>query len=94
MSWINKNPTTRQRRPPFQSLVRGVQETAETLQTTAIAFGCLPELECKTLLLKTLHTLDTGLRGTELQPSWKPPPGELALTESEGVRQLWRGKSN
>jgi hypothetical protein len=32
------------------------------IQTTAVALRCLPEVEGKSLLLKTQHTSDMGLR--------------------------------
>lgn len=36
-----------------------------SMWTTAIALNSLPEFECKTLLLKTPHTLDTDLERLE-----------------------------
>lgn len=44
--------------PPFKSLIRGLEDTPQIIWPTAIALGCLPELEGKTLVLKTPHTLD------------------------------------
>jgi hypothetical protein len=38
-------------------------ETPTTISTIAAAFGCLPDVGDKSLLLKTPRTLDTGLRG-------------------------------
>lgn len=35
----------------------------------AIAFGCLPETEDQTLMLKIPQTIDTGYGGTELEVS-------------------------
>lgn len=38
-----------------------------------MALGCLPEVEGKTLLLKTPCTLDIGLREFQLELSGTPP---------------------
>lgn len=38
----------------------GNPETPKRVQATTIALGCLPELDDKTLFLKTLHTLGKG----------------------------------
>lgn len=49
-----------QEKPPFQ-VVRVVQEPPHTIQVSSVALGCLAEVETMSLLLKTLHTLDTEL---------------------------------
>lgn len=46
----------------------------QTIQTIVITLGCLPELDSKTLLLKTSYTLVTGLGEVKLVLLWKPPP--------------------
>lgn len=55
--------------PPDQKLlellIRGVQETSNTIQAIS-AHCCLLELETKTLLLK-----DTGLGGIKMELTWE-----------------------
>lgn len=46
-------------------------------------------IENKKLLLKTPHTLDTGLGKTELKLTWKP---SLALTVAEGITSAVKGE--
>ena len=68
----NKNSGARHWKPAFELLVRGAQKIPLTKKAIAIVLGCFPELEGKTLLLKTPCTLDTGLRGicgTDQEPS-------------------------
>lgn len=43
-------------------------QTHKTVEATAIALGCPPELEYKTLLLKTLDTFAKGCSETERPP--------------------------
>lgn len=76
--------------PPFELLVRRVQETPQTVQVSANALGCLPEFEGETVLLKIPETSDTGLGGIELDLTWKPPTQGPALTVSEGSMQAAR----
>lgn len=52
-------------------LVRQIQDSPKTICAIVIAYGCPLECEGKTALLKTPHTLDTGLRGTKLEPTWE-----------------------
>jgi hypothetical protein len=42
-------------------LVRGVYQTSKTIWAITVAFGCLPDGEDKSLLIKILCPLDTGL---------------------------------
>lgn len=44
------------------------QEVPKTTQAVAVAvaLGCLPQVAGKSLLLRTLHTWDTGHRGSDL----------------------------
>lgn len=51
----------------FKLLFRATLETPQTVLAIAIAFGCLPELDGKALLLKTAHTFVTGNR--EMRPA-------------------------
>lgn len=44
------------------------------MQAIAVALSCLPEIAGRSLLLKTTSTLDTGLRGINLDLTQKPPP--------------------
>lgn len=46
--------------PPFELLVTDIPEILKAIHTTDIVLGCLLELNGKTLLLKTPHTLTTG----------------------------------
>lgn len=62
-----------------------------SLWTIAIALNCFPEFEVR-LLLKTPHTLDTGLGRVELGGTGKPSPRELALIVSESVMQVVKGE--
>lgn len=52
--------------PPFELLARAVEETPP-VWAVAAALGFLPEVECKTLLLKTPNVLDIRLRKIELE---------------------------
>lgn len=65
MDYFTKTPETGM----GNLLSRDVQESPQTVETVAIALGCPPELEGKTLLLKTPHTSDTGLRGIKVERS-------------------------
>lgn len=50
---------------------QGSPKTPQTI--SAIAIGCLPEHENKSLLLKTLRTWSRGLKGIRVDPIWKRP---------------------
>lgn len=60
-----KYPNTRHKKPNFELLVRGVQETFPKLEAL-VALGCLPESDSKSLLLKTPHPSVIGLVENEL----------------------------
>lgn len=60
---------------------------------TAAAFGCLPELERKTLVLRTPNSLDIGPGGIELEMAWKCTRG-LAIIYLKILRKLPREKSS
>lgn len=45
----------------FKVLVKVDEQSPATVQAFTVALGCLSEVEGKWLLLKTTHTLDTGL---------------------------------
>lgn len=55
---------------------------------------CLPELEGKTLLMKTPCTWDTRVGGIGLVMTWKPPSWGLTLTVPKELYTLPREKSN
>lgn len=57
----HKTSSARHKNLPFKLLVRKFQETPKTVYPLVVALGCLPELDSKTLLLKTLYTWDTAL---------------------------------
>lgn len=62
-----KNLSTKHEKLFLNLLVRLVQETPKPIQAFAVALGCLPELESKTLLLKTQAVED--LSGSDLKAS-------------------------
>lgn len=68
---LNKIPSASQGNPSFELLGVGVQETPKTIQVFSVPF---PDLEGNTLLLMIVHTLDTNLRGIELDLISKSPP--------------------
>lgn len=47
----NKKPVPRYKIPPLELLI--APETPSTMQAIAVALSCLPELDGKTLILKT-----------------------------------------
>lgn len=53
------------------------------LKAVATAIGCVPELDCKTILLEALHTLTAGRGEIKLGLPWKLPPCSLAFTVLE-----------
>lgn len=59
------------------------EKTYQITLDTAIAPGCLPELEVKNLLLKTPFTVDTGLGGIELELT-------RSLCPEDWLSQYWR----
>lgn len=58
------------------------------------AFVCLPVLDVKNLLLKMLHSLNTGHGEAMLQLSWTLPPWWLAFMISEVACRLLGKKSH
>ena len=64
-------------------LIRGIQETPETIQSIIVALGCLSWVEGNSLLLKTSWISGTGHGGFKLDLTWKAPPWEPALTVPE-----------
>lgn len=57
------------------------------MQDIAIALGCTPELDGKSLLLKTPHTLATEHGEIKSAPIRKPPPCWLVFTGLEHAMQ-------
>lgn len=53
-------------------LVIEVQKTPQTILAIVIDLDLPPE--SRTVLLKAPHTSDAGLRRTELELTWRPPP--------------------
>ena len=47
-------------------LVRGAQETLQTIEAISVVLGCFPEVVGKFLSLKILRTSDIGPGGSEL----------------------------
>lgn len=70
----------------------GVQKTPQTIQDTVIAFGCLPWLEGKTLLLKSRYSSDTLLGELLLKVTWKPSAWRLVLIVLESAVQAATGE--
>lgn len=58
----------------FQLFIREVQEAPKTIAATAIDFVFLPEVEYKSILLKTLCNSDTGFRRYEVDLTWEDCP--------------------
>lgn len=50
----------------LSSYIRRFQETYKTKEVINVAFGYLPVVKCKSLISKTLYTLDTGLERFKL----------------------------
>lgn len=63
----------------FGAIAQGISGDFSNNMGTAAAFGCLPDLEGKLLLLKVSPTSDTGLEEIDLELTWKPHPGGLHL---------------
>ena len=59
-----------------------------------MACDFIPVLEDKARLLKTLHTLDTGLRKINLKLTWNLPPWGLDLIVSKMLCKLPREKNH
>lgn len=74
IDYVSKAPTPGIRIPLLSYWYKLFKRFPTTLWATAVVCGYLPEVEGETLLLKTLWTSDTGLRGPELDLAWKPPP--------------------
>lgn len=67
--------------------------THKPIQGIAVSFGCLPAFEGNSILWKTMHSSDTGLRETELNLTQKLDPWGLAFIALEGaVLAVKRGK--
>lgn len=62
--------------PPHELLVEEESGISETTRAIALDLGCPPELNAKTPLLKTKHTLWWG-RKLRLQQTWNSPPCRL-----------------
>lgn len=74
-------------------LTKEVPEVPQTQKATAATVGYMPELDDKTLLLKTLHvyTLTIGHGKIRLGLNWKFPPCWLAFRVPEGAVQAAGG---
>lgn len=62
------------------------------LKAVATAIGCVPELDCKAILLEALHTLTAGEGEIKLGLPWKVPSCSLAFTVLEGTTQAPGGE--
>lgn len=71
-------------------MVKGVQETPETIKAIAIVLGCLSNSEVNALLLETPHTSGTWLGGMKQEMTWKPWEEENLV--SKWVIQVDKGK--
>lgn len=69
--YITKNPVPEHWKHPLLLLVRKVQEVPKTIYI--IALICLHKLKSKYFLLKIPYTSFTGLRGINLELTWKTP---------------------
>lgn len=73
-------------------LVREAPELPKTRQVLAIPLGYQPELNSKTLLLQTPHTLVARYREIMLRLSQKLPSYRIAFNVPEGTMQGAEGK--
>lgn len=69
-----------------------MQETPKTILAIAVALGCLPDIEGKSLRLKTSCAPNTGFRGLLLCLSWKLPPWGLTCIVPEGTMPSGQGE--
>lgn len=77
---------------PLVLLIRIFQETPKTW-AVAIAIGSFPDLECKSLFLKTPFISYTGSRKSQNHLTWKPFPQWLAFSVLEvSMKTSKRGK--
>lgn len=70
----SKNVSAKHEKLPFQLLIRETQVTPRTVKAAVVKDGCLPEVECKSLLLKVQPISDKGLGGIELDLTQTPSP--------------------
>lgn len=68
-------------------LAREVPKVPQTIQSIALVLSCPAELDNKTLLLKTLHTLILGHTEIKLEMSWMLSPCWLVKIMPEGTTQ-------
>ena len=57
MKFLDKNPSVKGRLLLYELLVKETPKVPQTIQAITTAAGCVPELNGKSLLLKTAHTL-------------------------------------
>lgn len=76
-------------------LVRGAKSPKSNYRLLLMPFVPSQKMKVKLLLLKSLHSSDTGFGGIKLDLSWKPPCLGPALIVWEGATQASkREKSN
>ena len=75
----SKKPSVCCGTPPLDLLVRSVPEISKTMQAILLALVHPSELDMKTLLLKTPHTLAAGHRKARSTLDQKLLPGHLAF---------------
>lgn len=64
---LNENPSARDGLPPCELLSREALKAPQTMKAVSAAVGCFPELDCKTLLLKTLYVRDVTAGHADIQ---------------------------
>lgn len=84
-----KNPSPRHQIPSLQIIYQGgPRHTPQTTQAIANALDFPPELDDKTLLLKTQFVLIVRHREDKIYVTWKFPPCRLVFLVTEGDMQF------
>lgn len=89
---IKQNTNAKGGIPIRELLVREAPEPPITTQVLVIPLGYQPELNSKTLLLQTPHTLAAQYREIMLGLSRKLPSYQIAFKVPEGTMQAAEGK--
>lgn len=71
-----------------------VPRDSENIKIISTALGCLPEMEARSLLLKTPCLPDTGPREPELDLTLKPPFWGLAFRVPERTSKILKEGHN
>lgn len=83
-SCVNKNPSTRHKKPPLES--EQCNMFVQSIDYCYCPWLFLRSWKQTPLLLQTPQTMDTGLRRFELGLTWKSPSYGLAFTVPESSK--------